>query len=147
MWKFKRKRHHPFRTIPQSAEKPILQLAEQYPRLGQNGLQHELERMGIDPDPHELKLLLREHGHFIDFTPRIERRPGQWDTGWPYWSNNNPVDQMDWPEGEPLEHRFPYWGWASRHSSRSWFLRVLVLLLCLAIIFVRLFGFNLFFPH
>ncbi len=89
-------------------------LAKEYPNVGQQGLQHEVERLGFDVDPHELKLFLRDHGHLPDFTPRVERRPGQWDTGWPNWANMNPSSPMDWPEEEPFEYRFPYWGWMSK---------------------------------
>jgi hypothetical protein len=112
MWKFGR-HHHTYHTIPKGAEKAILKLAKQYPRLSQNGLQDEVERMGVHADPHELKLLLREHGHYIEFRQH-ERRPGQWDTGWPTWSYTNAADRMEWPEEEPYEYRFPYWGWMSK---------------------------------
>jgi hypothetical protein len=123
MWTFRKRRHHPFRTIPRSAEKPILRLARQYPLVGQQGLQHEVERMGIHVDPHELKLFLRDHGHFVEFPQQSyhSRRPGQWDTGWPTWTNRNPAaqDQMGWPEGEPFETRFPFWGWSFKQPR--WF--------------------------
>ena len=63
MWILRKKRHHSFHTIPPDAQEAILELAKEYPNVGQQGLQHEVERLGFNVDPHELKLFLRDHGH------------------------------------------------------------------------------------
>ncbi len=114
-----RRRRHRFKTIPKDAEQAILALADEYPGLSQNGLQDEVERIGIKADPHELKLFLREHGRRPPPAGLAYRRRGMWDTGWPTWGYRNPVGDMDWPNGEPFEVRFPFWGWADKQPL--WF--------------------------
>jgi hypothetical protein len=116
-----------FKTIPADAEAAILELADRYPGLGQNGLQDEVERMGVRADPHELKLFLHEHGR-VPPEPGYRRR-GMWDTGWPTWTNRNPVGDMTFPKGETWEHRFPEWAWMA--SQPLWF-RIMLLLMGLA---------------
>jgi hypothetical protein len=100
-----------YRTIPKNAERPILDLAERHPHLGQNGLQRAVEELGYHVDRHELKLFLSEHGFGPIIFPSKPPRRGMFDIGWPTWDTRNPVEGMYWPDGEPYQVRFPYWAW------------------------------------
>jgi hypothetical protein len=78
---------HGYRTIDEHVAKEIKRLHESYPKLGHHGLAAALREAGLDVEPAELKLFLKEEG----LRPARDWRPWRW-RGLPSWLIGGPPE-------------------------------------------------------